>query len=271
MSTGLKLSLWLPNRRLLPLKENEVRYFQDVTTDFGTSKRSCIFNELTGRCHIEIPDNYIDGKLMDYELHASLDRGSIGKPVSDVLLLKIGLDMCVDFDPWHIFDTTLKAVDVDTGVHFDKLSASVAYNVFRGPWFLNIFWSQFQGSVAEQNAYQYEDDLIFDAFFPWHCKLNNISVEQAADRAFKNDIRSQVKSASCYRMLRAHTKFGRWNAFPKRHEEVKKDRALLGMGLVKMGVRSFRAELPYQSIPCTCHSHRFTPFADANIHRQVVC
>ena len=248
--TGVKWAEFFPEHRLLPLAKGETRYFAVVATRQGQVTRAMVQDDATGARWLELPDVYRGDVLWEPTLHTVLDRGAVGKPLAEFELLELGANGTVNYDPWHIFDSSFQHAEVDAGIWADEVYAMLSYNVFKGPYFANTFWKQFQGSRNEDLYADPETDAVFDIFYPLFLKAFGVSEQQGADPSMKQKVKAKVSNSDCYKHLKSHVKMGRWNALFNRHAEVLPVRLQLAYGLIKMGIRRLRFNVFLSSTPC---------------------
>ena len=127
---------WVPNLNLRSISKYEGRYFRIVECQDGTQRRStCIRNTVTDDRRFAVPDRYDeDWNICDEFCVWVWDRGSMGQPFVNFMLLGLKQHAVVVYDSAHSFDQYLSDTFKDVGEYSTKQKVAVAYEALHGPY-----------------------------------------------------------------------------------------------------------------------------------------
>lgn len=167
---GLSLGIFLPAKRLEPLRECEFRYFVTLPADMqveGTSStRACIWDKVVGTTRVEMPRSLgPDGKVFMPSLHKTCDEGSIGLPMAHWADLFVGLRSTLLEDKWHRLWNDLKSGLVSSKLWIVVCERTVVWNLMTAPFQNHGFGSVIHSAAKEYFSTRSIECPIFCSLF----------------------------------------------------------------------------------------------------------
>lgn len=154
-SAGLSLRHFKPERRVGALSRSEVRYYSELPSDrqlVGSNKvRSCIHNQDTGKCEVEVPRLGVAGGVAPPALclHKSLDEGSVGMSMAHWIDCGLGLRGSNTEDFWHRLFNDMKNSLVENNLWVIILETTIVFNVTTAPFGSHSFFAAIMAASQE--------------------------------------------------------------------------------------------------------------------------
>ena len=213
LSTGARLTHFLPVRRVQSLKADQLRYFvprQDPESG-SVLERSCVKDRGSGVKEFEAPGQFRDSQRLFPTWHVFLDQGPVGWPAVNYLQQIVGLRMTITPDRLHRIVNCWKHALTLANLHLARAEMSIVLNVRSGPFKGAAFHQQLQSTCREMFFNLRPDNLLYQHLYDDICRDNAAS--EAADA-----IGSSEHQASLWQKL------AEWMERAVKHVEAKQSR-----------------------------------------------
>lgn len=238
---GFGLGKFMDDRPLRALREGETRYWCSLAempeqlrdTARGRTRRSCISDEASGACRLEVNWGRQQSAFV-----AFLDQGSIGWQSKHWLFMESDCRGWFFPDPAHRRHDSFNNAINEAHLAFIKYDASLIINLGSGPWGSCAHYGKYSEAAAEFFSNMSPTDSLFQEVYPF-LVFRRFGAESSGEQRkadFVQCVWDFGTSNELFQKKGSKAQQNRWFQWTRRWREVKENIGYLLLVLLYQGL-----------------------------------